>query len=66
MGMAVAMMVKTISGKVEMGTMRDQTDLPVLSMTFCWRFLVSGDSAIETGKRLIFLERVTWIFSDRT
>lgn len=55
-GIAVEIMVKTISGRVEMGIINDQTDLPALSMTFCWRFLFSGDSASLMGRRFIFRE----------
>ena len=66
MGMAVAMMVKIISGKVEMGIISDQTDLPALSITFCWRLRVSGDSAVGTASKLTFREISTLIFSDRT
>jgi len=62
--MAVAMIVKIISGKVEMGIMSDQTDRPVLSMTFCCRFRVSGDSATGTDNALIFREMVTCILSE--
>ncbi len=55
-GMAVDMMVRISSGKVEIGVINDQTDLPALSSTFWRTFLVSGDSAVITGSRLIFLE----------
>ena len=58
-------MVKTISGNVEIGDTSIQMDLPVLSKTFCNRSLVSGDSEVTTGKRLIFLDKPNCIFSDR-
>ena len=53
MGIAVEIIVKTKAGKVDRGTIKDQSDLPVLSSTFWRRFLVFGSSAVETGRRLI-------------